>query len=760
MDQVKRALAVLKKWHFWILCGVIVVLYAGTWFLSTSNMTKATESRVAAIGSAYSTGQRISGIQNHPNPASADMMKQLNRAEAEQVQLAWNYRFREQEDVLVWPTELLPDFIAAVEPLKPIESKVDFPTPPKQELKMEFRNRYRDYIRKELPKLAEIIGAEWRVGQQSSGNGGGMGLDTGMGMGMGGSSGYPGMGSSGGMRPPGMGPPSGMVSGGMVSGGMVSGGMVSGGMVSGGMGPGGMGPPGGMRSGSMGPGMSSGGRGPGMGMGMGANSGAGMELLTAEGKPIVVEWSSSNQAALQATSMNWTSPTTLQVLYAQEDLWVLRSLMLVIKATNGDADAQYNAAVKEILSIDLGATAPGIKMAGRVSTGGSQGGMGSSGMMGSMMMPGSLSAPGSLSTGGVSSSGPSTGSGGASSASSSGSMGMGMGMGPGMGPGMAGGTDVDPANGRYVDDKNEPLAGDRLRTAIKSEQPADAFIAVAKRMPMRMRVRMNVLKLPLLLCEFAQSDLPVEVRQVRINTAAATGGGAMGGSGYGGGGPPPLSGGGASGMSPPPGMGGSGSAGGMGAGGMMTGMTGGMMSGMGRSMGSPGMGGLGGDGGSGGQQVGALNTESPYDASVEIYGIIYIYNPVDPAKLGIEAAANATDAPANAGGGAAPDSADAKATDNVSAGNAGDAPAADAGAAPATAPAAAGEGATPPAAEGSVAPAPEGPAVAPAPEGPAVVPATEGTVAPAAEGTAAPVTPAETTPPASDGKVPAASSAE
>ena len=44
---------------------------------------------------------------------------------------------------------------------------------------------------------------------------------------------------------------------------------------------------------------------------------------------------------------------------------------------------------------------------------------------------------------------------------------------------------VDPANGRYVDDKNEPLTGDRLRTAIKSDQPADAFLAVAKRMPMR-----------------------------------------------------------------------------------------------------------------------------------------------------------------------------------------------------------------------------------------------------------------------------------
>ena len=75
-------------------------------------------------------------------------------------------------------------------------------------------------------------------------------------------------------------------------------------------------------------------------------------------------------------------------------------------------------------------------------------------------------------------------------------------------------TVVDPANGRYVDDKNEPLTGDRLRTAIKSDQPADAFLAVAKRMPMRMRVRMNVLKLPLLL---------VRVRQVQSAGRSAAG---------------------------------------------------------------------------------------------------------------------------------------------------------------------------------------------------------------------------------------------
>ncbi len=75
MDQLKQRLLGPQEAFFWILCLLILVLYIGTWFMSTSNMTKATEARVATISSAFSTGERIAEIQNHPNPASAEMMK-------------------------------------------------------------------------------------------------------------------------------------------------------------------------------------------------------------------------------------------------------------------------------------------------------------------------------------------------------------------------------------------------------------------------------------------------------------------------------------------------------------------------------------------------------------------------------------------------------------------------------------------------------------------------------------------------------------
>ena len=79
MDQLKQAFSVLRKYHFWILCALIVLLYIGTWFMSTSAMTKETDTRAGKIESAFKMGDQIVGISNHPNTQSADMMKRLNR---------------------------------------------------------------------------------------------------------------------------------------------------------------------------------------------------------------------------------------------------------------------------------------------------------------------------------------------------------------------------------------------------------------------------------------------------------------------------------------------------------------------------------------------------------------------------------------------------------------------------------------------------------------------------------------------------------
>ena len=87
---------------------------------------------------------------------------------------AWQAQYEEQKQILVWPSgpgELRPDFIEKVDGLRPIEETMTFPTPPADELRLEYREEYRDYIKDELPKLAAIIGAQWGATSQGGDDG-------------------------------------------------------------------------------------------------------------------------------------------------------------------------------------------------------------------------------------------------------------------------------------------------------------------------------------------------------------------------------------------------------------------------------------------------------------------------------------------------------------------------------------------------------------------------------------------------------------
>ena len=344
-----------------------------------------------------------------------------------------------QDAILRWPMDLREDFVTAVRPLKPIEAKVDFPTPANQELKVDFRRRYAGYVGNLLPRLAEIPGTIWQVGRNLTGGG------------------MPGM------------------------------------------------------------------------MGGAAPLSPEEAQKLAQRKPPIVIWDPSDQSRLVAMHFDWSSqpdssPTTLQVLYAQEDLWVLTALMHIIRQTNGQIESRHEAVVKNIETILIGRHAPPrsgqvIRLSG--------GAMGGGGMMGDMsgmgsgyMSEGSMAAPGMSDMAGSGTTAPSPMMGGSSDmASPGGDMG-----------GMMPGWDAcrpDPAEGRYVDNQYQALRAETLRSALRSPSPDDAFLVVAKRMPVRMRLVVDLRKLPRLLAQFGNSALPVEVRQVRINRGKDGGGAAM-----------------------------------------------------------------------------------------------------------------------------------------------------------------------------------------------------------------------------------------
>jgi hypothetical protein len=179
---------------------------------------------------------------------------------------------------------------------------------------------------------------------------------------------------------------------------------------------------------------------------------------------------------------------------------------------------------------------------------------------------------------------------------------------PNMGGGISAAPKVtrDPADNRYVDEKFNPITGNSLRTKMKSKAPADAYYAVAKRIPVRMRFKkMDQRKLNKFLVECGNAQMILEVRQVRINCD-----------------PAPLG-------------GGSGAAAG-GFGGMMDSAR----PTLGSAAGSAGLDSDSGAAGYGGMLGGGGGTlaeaGSAFDIPVEVYGVIYLYNPVNIEMLGLK----------------------------------------------------------------------------------------------------------------------------
>ena len=213
-------------------------------------------------------------------------------------------------------------------------------------------------------------------------------------------------------------------------------------------------------------------------------------------------------------------------MYAQEDLWVINQWMDVIARTNRGADARYNAAITEIISIELPQQGEGISLAGRIrlpgggfsgDAGGESGNDGQmSGMMGAMGRHGAVEplvareAWGDLPW----------------------KQQMVVETKKGAIPAAAdesrpqGGN--DPIHLRYVDRQYQPLEAAKLRSALNPNNtvPDDAYLAVAKRYPTRIRLKMDLRRLPDFLTACGNARLTIEVRQVGINSQAGASGAA------------------------------------------------------------------------------------------------------------------------------------------------------------------------------------------------------------------------------------------
>jgi hypothetical protein len=531
VDDLKRYIKEIAKYSFWIMAGLVLLLSSVIFYLTSSSMYSSISQRISTINGVFSKVNEVGGkTATHPNELSHKEMEKRLEGLVSDVDQAWQFQYERQKEFLTWPQNAFqfPKVHEIFDGLRPFEKKVAFPIPepvptPLDQITVQDRKVYKDYIEPEFPALAKRIGSTWKfVLDQKA------------------------MAPAGGFEPP-------------------SGGNFA---------PGGLTPGGGK----------------------------------ADETKDLVRWSEASQKELISTAMPWyarsTPPTIHEIYYTQEDIWLLRGIMDILANTNSEAKENFQAVVREIEWIRWGAKAS--RDAGSLSgAGAAAGGMG--GMMGGMMGGGP---PADYAGGGGG--GPPAGYGGA-----------GGGKGGSMIPAGAARA-KDPAEGRYVDTSFKPLTGAQLRTAMNLQNATDAVIAVAKRVPVRMRIKIDESQLGRLITECGNGKMMLEVLQVRYNTESASSGGVAGSGGAAGG----FGGGGGEGGMP--GLGAAG-AGGSGAELRGDGEGGEPESGEGGAM--PGMGSVGG---------GSAIKPSNGEVAVEIFGLVYLFNP--PASLSSTKTAEAAQA--------------------------------------------------------------------------------------------------------------------
>lgn len=387
MDKVRAFFGTLKKHHFWVLTGLVLILTLSGWYLASSKLEADYKTYRDKVETEFKELTAIVSKTNHPNDEFEKGTKLLTADLRKDVNKAWSLVFADQKvKVLKWPKELGDDFL----------EWMDDPDNYDKDVPVEYRERYLNYVKKEFPRLLEIVDARpfWDKTEDESG------------------------GAFGGRR----------------------------------------------RT-------------------MAAPTAGGRKRPVVPQREYKVVWEKKNQQAIdESLDFPRGTPSSVAVRFCQENLWVYHALLDAIAYVNEGATGHHNTKIKEIIALNIGQDASEILKEslarGRVISSAEAGQSGMSTMPmeggGMPMMP----------------------------------QGEGMegGERPGAAPGMMGAGNKPLDDKRYLNDKGMPLA------------TGTTGAAEFKRMPILMRLVMDQRELAKLLVRLADSPLPVEIRQLRINT--------------------------------------------------------------------------------------------------------------------------------------------------------------------------------------------------------------------------------------------------
>lgn len=211
----------------------------------------------------------------------------------------------------------------------------------------------------------------------------------------------------------------------------------------------------------------------------------------------IVDWALSDQMKWYDLTTNFKrngnqsvdgTPTTIQVVYLKENLVLLNGVLEIIKEANKDASVPSQAAIREINSIMIGKEAHEAKPLEVDNPAGGAGGAmaDAEGRMDMMKqyMENMLGGGNNANSTTVS----------ASDAEK-----------------------LDPAHLRYIDKDFKPIESSKYRQSVSSNQLGpDSWMSVVKRVPVRLRLRVDERRIGEILEKCANAKIPLEVRQITL----------------------------------------------------------------------------------------------------------------------------------------------------------------------------------------------------------------------------------------------------
>jgi len=157
MDQLKTFLAGLMKYHFWVLCGLALVISLTFWTLATANLNDRFRQRKQKIEQDFQTLRGIQGEADFPNDQVIQALQAKHTALKQKVLEGWTKLYQQQEQNNVWPTVLGKHFIEQIKQLGPNE-----------EIPPDLLEWYQNNIKKHLPTVLEQVSPLQEVGAKNA----------------------------------------------------------------------------------------------------------------------------------------------------------------------------------------------------------------------------------------------------------------------------------------------------------------------------------------------------------------------------------------------------------------------------------------------------------------------------------------------------------------------------------------------------------------------------------------------------------------